>query len=178
MSNYSNIYIAGGCYWGTEHFFKQVNGVIETRVGFANGNIDNPTYEQVCKDDTGFAETVKVTYDPQKAPLSFLLNLYFLTIDPTSVNKQGEDTGNQYRTGIYYTNPDDKKIIDNEICQLQKKYDKPIVVEVLPLKNFVEAHEAHQDYLEKNPNGYCHVNFKLFKLAREARPETFQKDMK
>ncbi|MEG0899166.1 MAG: peptide-methionine (S)-S-oxide reductase MsrA [Oscillospiraceae bacterium] len=173
MNNYSEIYIAGGCYWGTEHFLKQINGIISTKVGFANGKTDDPTYEDVCKKDTGFAETVKVIYDANVAPLSFILKLYFLTIDPTSVNKQGEDVGDQYRTGVYYTNAEDRVIIEKEIEKLSLKYTSPITIEVEPLTIFVEATKEHQDYLDKNPSGYCHVNPKMFKIAKEAKPEDF-----
>ena len=167
------IYVAGGCYWGTEHFFKQVNGVLDTEVGFANGNTENPTYEEVCKDDTGYAETVKIVYDSDKAPLDFLLKLYFMIIDPTSFNKQGEDEGEQYSTGIFYTDESDKEIIENRIAKEAKKYDKKILVRVEPLKVFFPAKESHQDYLDKNPNGYCHVNISMFKVAKEATPEKY-----
>lgn len=103
MTN-KHIYLAGGCFWGTEHFFKQIAGVVETEVGFANGQTDKPTYEQVYTDTTGYAETVHVTYDPDKVSLEFLLHMFFVAIDPTSLNKQGHDEGTRYRTGIYYTN--------------------------------------------------------------------------
>ena len=108
MKNQAEIYFAGGCFWGTEHFMKQIDGVTNTRVGYANGkmSIKNPTYEQVCNDNTGFAETVEVSYDPRQADLKLLIELFFKTIDPTSINRQGNDIGSQYRTGIYYTNTD------------------------------------------------------------------------
>ena len=98
------IYFAGGCFWGTEHFFKQIEGVLETEVGFANGHTENPTYKEVYTDQTGFAETVYVKYDSDVVSLEFLLNMFFKAIDPTSLNKQGEDEGTRYRTGVYYTN--------------------------------------------------------------------------
>ena len=143
MNAQSKIYFAGGCFWGTEHFMKQINGVTSTQVGYANGktSIKNPTYEQVCNDNTGFAETVEVSYDPQQADLKLLLELYFKTIDPTSLNRQGNDRGSQYRTGIYYTNAADLPIIKEAIETLAKKYSKPIVVEVEPLVNFYPAEE-------------------------------------
>ena len=111
MVKLNEIYFAGGCFWGTEHFLKQIRGVKSTEVGYANGKIKNPTYEQVCNDNTGFAETVKVIYDPQELNLGLLLDLYFKTIDPTSLNRQGNDRGSQYRTGIYYTDKTDLPVI-------------------------------------------------------------------
>ncbi|MEG0894609.1 MAG: peptide-methionine (S)-S-oxide reductase MsrA [Oscillospiraceae bacterium] len=168
MENKKEIYIAGGCYWGTEHFMRKIKGVLDTTVGFANGNVENPTYKQVCSEETGFAETVKVIYDANIAPLHFLLDLYYKIIDPTSIDKQGEDAGVQYRTGIYYTNNEDKAIIENSIKDLQKNYDKPIAIQVEPLRNFYAAEEEHQDYLMKNPNGYCHVNLSMFPIAENA----------
>ncbi len=162
------IYLAGGCYWGTEHFLKQVHGVLDTTVGFANGNVPNPTYNQVCTHTTGFAETVCVCYDD--VALEQLLELYYMTIDPTSVNRQGEDEGDQYRTGIYYTDPADLPVIQQSIRQLASRYKAPIVIEVEPLRNFYPAHEDHQDYLDKNPFGYCHINPELFSLAKRWKP--------
>lgn len=163
------IYFAGGCFWGTEHFFKLIEGVTATEVGYANGNIENPTYQQVCTGKTDFAETVKVCFDDEKVTLPFLLNLYFQTIDPTSVNQQGHDVGTQYRTGIFYVEERDKKVIEEEVKKLAAKYQRPLALEVLPLKNFFKAEEYHQDYLDKNPNGYCHLNPALFELAKKAK---------
>ena len=162
------IYFAGGCFWGTEHFFKQINGVTATQVGYANGNIENPTYEQVYTDSTGFAEVVKVAYDPKVVSLEMLLDLFFKTIDPTSLNQQGEDIGTRYRTGIYWVNSEDEKAVTEALSELQKNYEKPIVVENEPLKNFYSGEEYHQDYLDKNPSGYCHINPGLFELAKKA----------
>lgn len=167
--NTKTIYLAGGCYWGTEHFLKQIQGVRNTTVGFANGNCENPTYEQVCQHTTGFAETVKVEYDADQVSLDFLLSLYYKTIDPTSINKQGEDCGDQYRTGIYYTNDSDLPVIQASVAELAQHYDKPIAIEVMPLRNYYAAHEAHQDYLDKNPQGYCHIDPSLFELARKSK---------
>ena len=140
-------------------------------MGYANGNRDKaPTYEQVCEGNTNFAETVKVTYNPQLIDLHKLIDLYFKIIDPTSLNKQGNDRGTQYRTGIYYTNATEKPLIEKAIHQLATQYTKPIVVEVLPLRNFYKAEEYHQAYLDKNPNGYCHISPAMFELARKANP--------
>lgn len=163
------IYLAGGCFWGTEHFLKQIAGVVATQVGYANGHGENPTYEQVRSNTTGFAETVKVQYDAQTVDLSFLLQLYFQTIDPTSLNRQGEDYGTQYRTGIYYTDELDLPVIEHEVAVLAEKYEVALALEVLPLKNFYPAEEYHQDYLDKHPDGYCHIGPALFEMARKAR---------
>ncbi len=172
----SEIYFAGGCFWGTEHFFKQVRGVTATEVGYANGNINNPDYKTVSSDDTGFAETVKVVYNPEVVSLNLLIELYFKTIDPTSLNKQGNDRGTRYRTGIYYSNKFDLSTINAEVDKIAKDYQKPIVVEVKPLKNFYKAEDYHQDYLGKNPGGYCHIEPGLFDLARKANPaKSYQK---
>lgn len=162
------IYFAGGCFWGTEHFFKQVRGVVVTEVGYANGNIENPSYEEVYTDTTGFAEVVKVEYNPEVINLDKLLTLFFKTIDPTSLNKQGGDIGTRYRVGIYYTDKQEEVVIANALEDLSKQYEKPIVVENEPLKNFYSGEEYHQDYLDKNPNGYCHIGLELFELARNA----------
>ena len=164
----SVIYFAGGCFWGTEHFFKQVKGVTATEVGFANGNTVNPTYEEVVHKKTGYAETVKVTYNPKQVDLNLLLNLYFLTIDPTSINKQGNDIGDQYRTGIYYTSSKQLPLINARIAEEAKKHSQRVVVEVTPLKKYYKAEDYHQDYLETNPGGYCHINPELFKVAKDA----------
>ena len=162
------IYLAGGCFWGTEHFFKQIRGVIETEVGFANGHTENPTYQEVYTDKTGFAETVLVKYDPDVVSLEFLLQMYFVAIDPTSLNKQGHDEGTRYRTGIYYTDSADLAIINKVYEAEQQKYSQPFAVERLPLENYYPAEDYHQDYLDKNPDGYCHLPLELFEFARKA----------
>ncbi|PKM74403.1 MAG: peptide-methionine (R)-S-oxide reductase [Firmicutes bacterium HGW-Firmicutes-16] len=167
---YSELYLAGGCYWGTEHFLKQIDGVRETQVGFANGNTENPTYEDVCKRGTGHAETVRVLYDKMLAPLEFILGLYYKTIDPTSLNRQGNDRGTQYRTGIYYTDEADAPVIKKSVAELENRLGKPVAIEVTQLINFFPAEEYHQEYLNKNPGGYCHIDPKLFELAKNARP--------
>lgn len=164
----AEIYLAGGCFWGTEQYLKQINGVVDTEVGYANGNTDRPTYKEVCTDRTGFAEAVHVVYDPSRLPLSLLVQLYFKSIDPTSLNRQGNDVGTQYRTGIYYTVPADEPLIAAELAKLSKAYGRRLAIEVLPLKNFYKAEDYHQDYLAKNPGGYCHIPQALFDMAREA----------
>ncbi len=164
-----NIFLAGGCFWGTEHFFKQIEGVTNTEVGFANGSTDNPTYEEVYTDTTGYAETVRIEYDDTVVNLEFLLQMFFKAIDPISLNKQGHDEGTRYRTGVYYTSEADLPIIKKVFTDEQQKLDAPIAVEVEPLQNFYPADERHQDYLDKNPNGYCHLPVELFEMARKAK---------
>lgn len=163
------IYFAGGCFWGTEHFFKLIHGVTNTEVGFANGNTDHPTYKEVYTDTTGYAETVHVVYDEHIADLEFLLNMFFKAIDPTSLNRQGHDEGTRYRTGVYYTDESDLPVIRKVFAQQQALLSHPIVVEVEPLRNFYAAEDYHQDYLDKNPDGYCHLPLELFAFARQAR---------
>lgn len=167
--NLKEIYLAGGCFWGTEHYFKQIDGVVDTEVGYANGITENPTYKEVCTDKTGFAETVHVTYNSDKVSLKFLLEMYFKAIDPTSINRQGHDTGTQYRTGVYYTDSSDEATISKVFDEEQKHIQGKIVVENLPLKNFYKAEDYHQDYLDKNPDGYCHLPQSLFEFARKAK---------
>lgn len=167
-SNMKEIYFAGGCFWGTEHYFKQLRGVVDTKVGYANGNTDNPTYREVCTDKTGFAETVRVVYDPDVITLEFLTEMYFRAIDPTSVDQQGPDIGSQYRTGIYYKDDADKAEIRKVYDSMRQKLGSRMAVEFLPLKNFYYAEEYHQDYLDKNPAGYCHLPSSLFRMAKEA----------
>ena len=163
------IFFAGGCFWGAEHFFKQIAGVSHTEVGFANGHTTNPTYKEVYTDQTGHAETVRVCYDPAVCDLEFLVEMFFHAIDHTSLNQQGEDRGTRYRTGIYYTDEQELPIISRLVAEQQEHYDKPIVVEVEPLRNFYTAEDYHQDYLDKNPDGYCHLPLSLFEFARNAR---------
>ncbi|MDH6253033.1 peptide methionine sulfoxide reductase msrA/msrB [Chryseobacterium sp. H1D6B] len=168
--NVREIYFAGGCFWGTEHFFQQIRGVVGTEVGYANGKTKNPTYEEVVSHTTGFAETVKVKYDPAQVDLKLLIDLYFKTIDPTSLNKQGNDRGDQYRTGIFYTEKGDEAVVKAEVQSLAKNYSRPVVVETVPLNNFYRAEDYHQDYLDKNPGGYCHIEPGLFEMAKNANP--------
>jgi methionine-S-sulfoxide reductase len=161
------IYLAGGCFWGTEHYFKQIRGVLNTEVGFANGVGENPSYKQVKTGTTGFAETVHIQYDPSQVSLDLLLEMFFKAIDPLSLNKQGEDEGTQYRTGIYYVDNEDLDVIRKAFAAEQSKYPEPLAVELLPLQNFYTAEEYHQDYLDKNPHGYCHIPRALFEFAKK-----------
>lgn len=163
------IYLAGGCFWGTEHYFKQIEGVVETEVGFANGHTKNPTYKEVYTDETGHAETVRIVYDEEIADLEFLLNMFFKAIDPTSLNKQGHDEGTRYRTGVYYTSEEQLEVIRKVFEEQQAQLAERIAVEVEPLRCFYSAEEYHQDYLDKNPEGYCHLPLELFAFARQAK---------
>jgi peptide-methionine (S)-S-oxide reductase len=170
------IYFAGGCFWGVEHYFKQVSGVVETQAGYANGNRARPDYEEVCTGRTGFAETVRVTFDATQVDLDLLLQLYFKAIDPTSLNRQGGDAGSQYRTGIFFTDPQDEAKAQQALDELAKQYADPIVVELLPLKNFYAAEDYHQDYLDKHPDGYCHLRPELFQWAAQANALRTEED--
>lgn len=162
------IYFAGGCFWGTEHYIKQIRGVISTEVGYANGNTLNPTYEEVYTDTTGYAECVKVVYDEEILPLAKVVELYFHSVDPLSLNRQGNDIGTRYRTGIYYTDDNDRSIIEEIYRQVEQSVGTPIVVELEALRNFYSGEEYHQDYLDKNPGGYCHLSRALMEYARKA----------
>ncbi|VEU81229.1 peptide-methionine (S)-S-oxide reductase MsrA [Haploplasma axanthum] len=157
------IVFAGGCFWGVDAYFKDVLGVIETKTGYANGNTKNPTYEDVCAGIATHAEVVYIKYDGNKTNLNILLDHFFRIVNPYTLNKQGNDIGIQYRSGIYYSNLDDKKIVADYINKLQAKSDRKIVVAVEELRNFYEAEEYHQDYLTKNPKGYCHIDLGLLK---------------
>lgn len=153
------IYLAGGCFWGLEDYFQRINGVIDVISGYANGESQDTKYELLKQ--TGHAETIEIKYDESIINLREILLYYFRVIDPTSINKQGNDVGTQYRTGIYYTDENEKDEIEEFISQKQTEYQEKIQVEVEPLKNFTVAEEYHQDYLQKNPNGYCHINVML-----------------
>lgn len=157
------IYLAGGCFWGMQKFFDQFEGVVSTEVGYANGPDRAPTYQEVCR-DSGHAETVRIDYDEEKLSLDRLLDLYFMVIDPLSLNKQGGDTGIQYRTGVYYTAPDQLPVLRAAFDREEAKVGAPLAVELLPLDNFFPAEEYHQKYLDKNPGGYCHIPQRMLHL--------------
>ena len=150
------IVLAGGCFWGVEKAFKALDGVLETTVGYANGFTDNPTYEEVCRNETGYKEAVKVVYQPNVVSLSTIIRAFFLCIDPRQRNRQGNDIGSQYQAGIYYVDEKDLDDIKSVYTNERMKYDR-FFVELEPLKNFYTAEEYHQDYLDKHPNGYCHI---------------------
>ncbi|WP_242694135.1 peptide-methionine (S)-S-oxide reductase MsrA [Proteiniclasticum aestuarii] len=152
------IYLAGGCFWGVEEYFQRIDGVVDAVSGYANGHTENPTYEDVISKDTGFAETVEVKYDPSKIDLTDLLLYYLKVVDPISVDRQGNDIGNQYRSGIYYVDDNQIEVIEKVLALEQKKYDEEFAIEVTSMKNFYVAEDYHQDYLQKNVNGYCHID--------------------
>ncbi len=179
--NLKEIYLAGGCFWGLEAYMSRIYGVKDASSGYANGKISNPTYKDVSYNNSGHAETVKVIYDSSRIDLDSLLRYYFLVIDPISINKQGNDVGSQYRTGIYYTDPSEEKVIKTRLEKLQKKYNEKLAIEVMSLDNYYPAEEYHQDYLEKNPTGYCHINlFDVEKpiISKAAYPKPSDKDLK
>lgn len=157
-ANLKKIYFAGGCFWGVEEYMQRIYGVADAVSGYANGNSPNPSYEIVSTGNSGYAETVEVSYDPSKVSLEELLAHFLKIIDPTSLNKQGNDQGSQYRTGVYYIDQADKEIITKALASEEDKYKEKIVVENMKLTNFTMAEDYHQDYLRKNPNGYCHVD--------------------
>jgi peptide methionine sulfoxide reductase msrA/msrB len=165
VNGVKEVFLAGGCFWGTEQYLAGAKGIVSTEVGYANGDTENPSYEDVCRRGTGHAETVKVQYNPDVISLEFILKLYYDVIDPLAKNRQGNDVGSQYRTGIYYTDDNDREIILNSLKELQKNFKKPIAIEVMPLENYYKAEEYHQKYLDKNPNGYCHIGRDKFKKA-------------
>ncbi|MBQ9069540.1 MAG: peptide-methionine (R)-S-oxide reductase MsrB [Eggerthellaceae bacterium] len=166
MDNLREIYFAGGCFWGVEEYFSRVPGVADATSGYANGTTENPSYEEVCRAGTGHAETVRIVYDPSVISLQSLAEALFRVIEPTSVNRQGNDRGVQYRTGIYYTDDADLPVLQAVYDAEQANYAQPLAVELGPLQNFYEAEDYHQDYLRKNPGGYCHISFDSLDLVK------------
>ena len=160
------IYFAGGCFWGVEHFFKGVDGVAEAMPGYANGNTENPTYKEVYTDTTGFAETVRVRYNPDRVSLDFLTRMFFTVTDPLTLNRQGHDEGTRYRSGVFYVNEEDRPVIEAVFQDVSAKLGVPLVTQLEPLRSFYPAEEYHQNYLDKNPEGYCHLSLKTFAYLR------------
>ena len=152
----AEIYLAGGCFWGLEEYFSRITGVTDTTVGYANGQVESTNYQLIHQ--TNHAETVQVTYDENLVSLREILLYYFRVIDPLSINKQGNDVGRQYRTGIYYTKDIDVSVINEVVKEQDRQFGQKIAVEVEPLRHYVLAEDYHQDYLKKNPGGYCHIN--------------------
>lgn len=174
-AQFQDIYFAGGCFWGVEAYFEQLPGVLSAASGYANGRTANPTYQQVIYANTGHAETVHVRYDATKISLDDLIWHFFRIIDPTTLNRQGNDIGTQYRSGIYTTNDKDRAHVAYALMLLQEQHKQPIVIENEPLKHFYEAEEYHQDYLEKNPGAYCHVDLNLLAVPLEKPTIYFEK---
>ena len=172
--NVKEVYFAGGCFWGTEHFFQQIRGVVGTEVGYANGNKENPTYEEVCSGTTGHAEVVQITYDPNQTNTNEIFKVFFTVHDPTTLNRQGADIGTQYRSVIFYSNEQEKKEAQNIITALEssKVFPSPIVTTIEPLLDFYKAEEYHQDYYNNNKNQpYC-------KMVIQPKIEKFEKLIK
>lgn len=170
-ANLRDIYFAGGCFWGVEEYFSRLPGVRDVTAGYANGATESPSYEEVCSGRTGYTETVHVRYNPEIIGLKTLAAQYFKIIDPLSVNRQGNDVGSQYRTGIYYAEEADRKILEAVMADEQEKYSRPLAVELQPLKRYYLAEEYHQDYLKKNPGGYCHISFESIKDVQVEKEE-------
>lgn len=158
-SRLREIFFAGGCFWGVESYFSQVPGVRSATVGYANGDTANPSYQEVCTGKTGHAETVHLVYDPDQVSLQTLTEHFFLIINPLTLNRQGNDSGSQYRSGVYYTDESDLELLQQVRDAEQEKYTAPIQTELLPLRCYYLAEDYHQDYLEKNPGSYCHIDF-------------------
>lgn len=152
----AEIYLAGGCFWGLEEYFSRITGVTDMTVGYANGQVESTNYQLIHQTD--HAETVHVTYDENLLSLREILLYYFRVVDPLSINKQGNDVGRQYRTGIYYTKDIDVSVINEVVKEQERQFGQKIAVEVEPLRHYVLAEDYHQDYLKKNPGGYCHIN--------------------
>lgn len=169
------LYLAGGCFWGTQKYFDLLRGVVSTEVGYANGGTTAPTYEDV-KHGSGHAETVKVTFDDSVLPTETLLAHYFLTVDPVSVDRQGGDAGHQYRTGVYYDDESLLPAIRASFAKTEAEIGAKPATELLPLENFFPAEEYHQKYLEKNPGGYCHLPAVLFEKAKSSLPFSREKE--
>lgn len=171
------IYLAGGCFWGIEQLMASIPGVTDARSGYANGTGEaDANYQAVCSGETGFRETVRVEYDPEQVSLDALLLAYFYVIDPTVQNRQGNDWGSQYQTGIYYTNRKAKETVER-IAEMERSRSQAFFVEIGPLANFYPAEDYHQDYLEKNPGGYCHIPRAEIELFSRLRidPGDYQK---
>ena len=166
------IYLAGGCFWGMERAMQMLDGIISTTVGYANGHTDNPTYKEVCTDTTGYRETVKVVYDSKRISMRKVIDAFFICIDPTQSNRQKEDIGSQYQTGVYYDNEGDLPLL-RKIFEEKKPSYSEFHVELKPLERFFDAEDYHQNYLINNPNGYCHVSFAEFE---EIKKLNLQKD--
>ena len=158
MSELQTITLGGGCFWCTEAVYVQVRGVTDVESGYCNGQVSRPSYEDVCSGRTGSNEVVKLTFDPAEITLTEILEIFFVVHDGTTLNRQGNDSGTQYRSGIYYSTPEQKQVADAMIAQInsEKIFTRALVTEVLPLANYWPAEAYHQDYFANNPNqGYC-----------------------
>lgn len=166
MKSVKTIYLAGGSFWGTQQYIRNFKGVVSTCIGYANSLVPSPRYSEVCQGRTGAAECVRVDYDPAQISLDRLVRLFFLSINPTSVNRQGRDIGPQYRTGIYFTDATDGNTALAVAAALEDSYEAPIAVEIIPLKNFYRAEKSLQNYLERTPGGHCTISQRVMDYAR------------
>ena len=169
LDKYEEIWLGGGCFWGTEAYMKNLQGVVHTSVGYANGHIENPSYELVCTGQTGHVEAAYVVYDPNIITLEHILEAYYHSINPTLLNQQGNDVGTQYRTGIYYADEKMESVIKKSLDNLQDRTEGKVVVEYEPIESYYLAEQYHQDYLTKNPHGYCHIPPKMMEYAKNYR---------
>ena len=152
------IYLGGGCFWCTEAVYVQVRGVVDVESGYCNGHLPHPTYEQVCTGTSGHNEVVRLVYDPAVISTREVLEVFFVIHDPTSLNRQGADTGTQYRSGIYFTTPEQQAVAQEVMAEMAASgvYSRPLVTELLPVSNYAAAEPYHQDFFARNPNqGYC-----------------------
>lgn len=157
-TNLETITLGGGCFWCTEAVYVQVRGVTDVESGYSNGHVRQPSYEEVCTGTTGHNEVVKLVYDPEIISTREVLEIFFVIHDPTTLNRQGNDSGTQYRSGIYYSTPEQQAVAQEVIAEMAASgvYSRPIVTEVVPIDNYSAAEEYHQDFFERNPNqGYC-----------------------
>lgn len=170
MNQSKIIYMAAGCFWGSEKAFQLVKGVLDTEVGYLNGHTENPTYEQVCSHTTGFKEAVRINYDPAQVRLETLLKVFFMCIHPEQKDGQGNDIGDQYLAGVYYEKVEDRTIIETYFEKEKVNHDA-FYVTCEEAKVFYPAEEYHQDYLIKNPTGYCHIPFSIYEKIKELNHE-------
>ena len=175
LNKYETAIFANGCFWCSEAIFQKINGVKEVKPGYIGGKTENPTYEDVCTGLTDHAEAIEIIFDAKLVSYQELLEVFFATHDPTTLNRQGNDVGDNYRSGIYSTDKATEAIVKTEVAKLAKNYRKPVVVEMIALKNFYKAEDYHQDYLDKNPGGYCHIPMSVFDEARNANPPKVKK---
>lgn len=152
------IYLAGGCFWGMQGYFDRLKGVLDSSVGYANSKIANPSYDLVCSGASGAVETLKLEYDESALSLREIIEQFLSIIDPCALNYQGNDRGTQYRNGVYYEDSQSESVIRECLKKWEQGQNRKAVTEILPLANFYEAESYHQKYLEKNPNGYCHID--------------------
>lgn len=157
------LYIAGGCFWGVQKYYSLLKGVSHTECGYANGNYENPTYNDLLTGKASHAEVVHVVYEPTMLSLEDILDHFLRFVDPYSLNRQGNDIGLQYRSGLYFTDPKDKPLIKAYIRDFEQRSGRKTVIEVDAIENYSKAEEEHQHYLDKNPFGYCHVDLSLIK---------------